>query len=116
MTKVFTVNKNGKIELTKDELQKLLDDSYWEGYRANTGTYVYTSPSRWWSPWSVTYCSDTVASSSCTDGNHYDGTTLTIDASNIVAGSDSNCGSNQIEISLNNLADAVTAGVFKNEV
>ena len=51
MTKVFTVNKNGKIELTKDELQKLLDDSYWEGYNANTGTYVYTSPSRWWNPW-----------------------------------------------------------------
>lgn len=108
MTKVFTVNKDGKIELTKDELQKLLDDSYWEGYRANTGTYVYTSPSRWWSPWSVTYCSDTVASSSCTDGKHYDGTTLTADAANIV-GSNA-ISTDAITISLNNIDDAIKAG------
>lgn len=31
MIKVFTTNKNGKIELTKDELKKLLDEAYWEG-------------------------------------------------------------------------------------
>jgi len=36
MIKVFTTNKDGKIELTKDELKKLLDEAYWEGYRANS--------------------------------------------------------------------------------
>ena len=53
MIKVFSLNKNGKIEISKEELQKLLDDSYWEGYRANSITYyTYRSPSV--SPWSVT--------------------------------------------------------------
>lgn len=53
MVKVFTLNKNGKIELTKEELQKLLDDSYWEGYRANhSNYYTYTTPSI--NPWTIT--------------------------------------------------------------
>ena len=53
MIKVFSLNKNGKIEISKEELQKLLDDSYWEGYRANSITYyTYRSPNV--SPWSVT--------------------------------------------------------------
>ena len=45
MIKVFTLNKNGKIELTKKELQQLLNESYWEGYRNNNHFYTYTSPS-----------------------------------------------------------------------
>ena len=32
MIKVFTLNKNNKIELTKEELESLLNESYWEGY------------------------------------------------------------------------------------
>lgn len=44
MIKVFTTNKNGKIELTKEELKSLLDEAYWDGYKANSGTYTYTSP------------------------------------------------------------------------
>ena len=44
MIKVFTTNKNGKIELTKDELKELLDEAYWEGYN-NNNTYTYHSPS-----------------------------------------------------------------------
>ena len=43
MIKIFTTNKDGKIELTKDELKALLDEVYWDGYRANNH-YVYTSP------------------------------------------------------------------------
>ena len=43
MIKVFTLNKNGKIELTKKELEQLLNESYWEGY--NKKNYqTYTSP------------------------------------------------------------------------
>lgn len=45
MIKVFTLNKNGKIELTKKELEQLLNESYWEGYRNNSNLYwTYTSP------------------------------------------------------------------------
>ena len=46
MIKVFTLNKNGKIELTKKELEQLLNESYWEGYRNNNSRYwTYASPS-----------------------------------------------------------------------
>ena len=46
MIKIFTTNKNGKIELTKEELKEILDEAYWEGYKANTGiTWTYKSPS-----------------------------------------------------------------------
>ena len=44
MIKIFTTNKDGKIELTKDELKQLLDEAYWEGYRANTSSWIYQSP------------------------------------------------------------------------
>ncbi len=43
MIKVFTTNKNGKIELTVKELKDLLDEAYWDGYRAN-GTFTYSTP------------------------------------------------------------------------
>ena len=45
MIKIFTLNKNNKIELTKEELQALLDESYWDGYRANNHSWTYNSPS-----------------------------------------------------------------------
>ena len=46
MIKVFTLNKNGKIELTKEELEQLLNESYWEGYRNNNNNnyWTYASP------------------------------------------------------------------------
>ena len=44
MIKVFTLNKNGKIELTKIELEQLLNESYWEGYM-NRNYWTYASPS-----------------------------------------------------------------------
>ena len=43
MIKVFTLNKNGKIELTKKELESLLNESYWEGYNRKN-IWTYTSP------------------------------------------------------------------------
>ena len=49
MIKVFTLNKNNKIELTKQELEKLLNESFWEGYNKRSSlTWTYTSPSPWW--------------------------------------------------------------------
>ena len=79
MIKVFTTNKNGKIELTKDELKKLLDEAYWEGYRANSTTYTYRTPN--WDPfnWSVTTATNgtnsvTLSSDSNTIGTITNGT------------------------------------------
>lgn len=43
MIKVFTTNKAGKIELTKDELKNLLDEAYWDGHRA-AGSWTYRTP------------------------------------------------------------------------
>ena len=54
MIKVFTTNKDGKIELTKDELKKLLDEAYWEGYKSNSSLYVYNTPSWLSSPYTIT--------------------------------------------------------------
>lgn len=45
MIKVFTLNENGKIEITKEELEKLLDESYWDGYWARWKSWTYESPS-----------------------------------------------------------------------
>ena len=47
MIKVFTTNKDGKIELTKEELKSLLDEAYWDGWKANSGTFTYHSPYVW---------------------------------------------------------------------
>lgn len=43
MIKVFTLNEKNKIELTKEELENLLNESYWEGCRSKSWTY--TTPS-----------------------------------------------------------------------
>ena len=40
--KVFCPNTNGKLEFTKDELEKMLNEAYQDGYR--DGRYCYVSP------------------------------------------------------------------------
>ena len=59
MIKVFELNKNKKIELTKEELENLLNQAYWEGYRN------YPTPNYWTcidhganSPYTITNTSD----------------------------------------------------------
>lgn len=82
MIKVFTTDKKNQITLTTKELKELLDEAYWEGYRANSKTYTYTTPS--WTPWSITY-SGTNATLTCNSADH-----ATIDASSAnIATSDS---------------------------
>ena len=67
MIKVFTTNKDGKIELTKEELKALLDEAYWDGYRSYNN-WVYRTPS--WSPytWTVTNLNTTLKSNDTTLG------------------------------------------------
>lgn len=43
IVKVFQTNKNGKIEFTKEELETLLNEVYWDGYR-NNSTWTWTTP------------------------------------------------------------------------
>ena len=62
MIKVFTLNEKGKIELTKDELEQLLNESYWEGYRNNNNCWTYTSP-KWNSCPPYTISKDSISSS-----------------------------------------------------
>ena len=67
MSKVFTTNKDGKIELTKDELKNLLDEAYWDGFRANCTTFTYQTPN--WTPYSWT-TSGATATISANDISH----------------------------------------------
>lgn len=43
MVKVFTTNSNGKIEFTKEELEKLLNEVWQDGYDSNKSLW-WTSP------------------------------------------------------------------------
>lgn len=54
MIKIFTTNKNGKIELTKEELKELLNEAYWDGYKSHSNTWTYTSPSNITTPYYYT--------------------------------------------------------------
>lgn len=44
MIKVFQKNKNGKVQLSTEELEKILNEAYWEGYYQNNSSWVYTTP------------------------------------------------------------------------
>ena len=77
MIKVFTLNKNNKIELTEKELKQILDEAYWEGYHNGSHTtYTYTSPSIL-TPYYYTTCTNgttgsiTLTSTSASDINTY---------------------------------------------
>lgn len=41
---IFVPNKYGKIELTKEELEKLLNESYNQGWNDKPGGYYYNQP------------------------------------------------------------------------
>lgn len=68
MIKIFTLNSNGKIEITEEELRKLLDDSYWEGYRDSSKSYTYISPN-----------TNPITNPSITWSSDKTGTTFTVD-------------------------------------
>lgn len=54
MYKVFKLNKNDKIEFTKDELKSLLDEVYKEGGKENNDKNYYWTPPYNWPNW--VYC------------------------------------------------------------
>ena len=65
MIKVFIKDKDGKISFTEDELKKLLDEAYWEGYNTNHN-YIYHSPSIT-SIWGSTATKDSITLTCGTD-------------------------------------------------
>ena len=60
--RVFTLNSNGKIELTKEELQQMLDESYRDGCNLVT----ITTPSYPYNPCSPFYYGTTSTESDST--------------------------------------------------
>lgn len=78
MIKVFTVNVNGKIELTKEELQDLLNEAYWDGFSNGNKSTTYTYPTSL--PMQPYYNWTTSASS--------DSTTYTLTSTEMVNNSD----------------------------
>ena len=74
MVKVFTTNSSGKIEFTKEELEKLLNEIWHDGYNSNT-SYWWSSPGRWWSqpevsktPITISCGSDSITTTDSTVG------------------------------------------------
>ena len=59
---ILTTNRDGKVELTKDELQKMLDDAYNKGYADGNAksitTITYPSYPVWYSDCSKTVPKD----------------------------------------------------------
>lgn len=64
MIKVFTLNNNKKIELTKEELEKLLDEAYWEGYHNRKSYWTYATPNY---PSYITTCNTTDNTITCSN-------------------------------------------------
>lgn len=68
--KVFYPNKNDKIEFTRDELEKLLDEVYSEGFSDGKKSYwTYTTPNITWTNSSGNGNYNTITTSS-KDGNN----------------------------------------------
>lgn len=73
--KIFYPNSNGKVEFTRDELERELQKAYDEGFRDGRG----------YSPWSITY-------GSSGNNNYIQNTTGTPSSSiTISTAADSNC-------------------------
>ena len=61
MVKVFTTNSDGKIEFTKDELEKVLNEVWQDGH--------HSPLSYWWTSQTVLpYCTDKAVEITCGTG------------------------------------------------
>ena len=80
--KVFTTDKNGKISLSKDELQEIINEAYWEGYtNGSKDGKTWTVSTPWTTPY-YTWTTTTSGSSSITIGadDSITNNSITIDA------------------------------------
>lgn len=81
--KVFTTDKDGKICLSKNELQEIINEAYWEGYSNGTKSgKTWTVSTPWTTTPYYTWSTTTNGSSSITIGTD-DVATLTINTDDI---------------------------------
>ena len=86
--KVFTTDKDGKICLSKDELQEIINEAYWEGYYngAKSGaTWTVSTP--WVTTPYYSWSTTTDGSASITIGTSDTVTSTTINADDIAKNS-----------------------------
>ena len=67
MVKVFTTNSDGKIEFTKDELEKILNE-VWQDGRNSASSYWWTTPTWWKSPTVTPYYTNETVKITCDSG------------------------------------------------
>ena len=89
---VYVDTKNGKVDLTKDELKKLLKEEYDRGYNAGKkvlGSVTYSCPNYWGCPyrycnsWTVTTANGYTFDSNQVTCNNSDSKTITLNNSTI---------------------------------
>lgn len=106
--KIYTTDKNGKIALSKDELQDIVNEAYYEGYRngeQNGKSYTITS-SLWWNTPHYSWSVSTDGSSSMTIGSDSNTGTITYSsADGITAVSKDKTTSDSITINADNLTN-----------
>ena len=88
MIKIFTTTKEGKISLTKKELEDLLNEAYWEGYNSNRTTTI-TYPYNPLNPYYTLSSNGTLTVNATDYTTTTDATTATIncDSSNLTSNS-----------------------------
>lgn len=105
--KIFTTDKNGKITLSKDELQDIVNEAYYEGYRnGEQNGKSYTITPFWWNTPYYSWSVSTNGSSSMTIGSDpNDGTITLSSADGITTISKDKATTDSITINADNLTN-----------
>lgn len=67
--KIFNLDENGRISFTKEELEKLLDEVYTNGYEQGLKKYVYCYPTTHTEPYNPLTQPYITCSTQCVDSN-----------------------------------------------
>lgn len=98
--KIFTADQQGNIIISKKELEELLNEAYWEGYKDSKPSTTTTTPYYTWS----------------TCGNGATITTLTSSADNNLCINSSDLVGNSIYLKNNDSSITLSNEVLKNEI
>lgn len=75
--KIFSLDEDGRISFTKEELEKLLDEVYNDGYEQGSKRYVYCYPTTYTEPY-ITYSSQSQNINTITTATNSEHATPTI--------------------------------------
>lgn len=67
--KIFSLDENGRISFTKEELEKLLDEVYTDGYEQGSKKYVYCYPTTHTEPYNPLTQPYITYNTPCVDSN-----------------------------------------------